>query len=506
MKRKIPVLLILLFWIITMTWFIRYEAFPHLFHSSAHLDYRRLLSDAPLMADSWMKIIMQGVHVGYSHTAMEIDEANPVDRFILRNTTDLNLNMLGSVQPVLIRVYSTLDAFYSLQSFEFAMKSGRYAISMNARRVDDDTFRVNLFSASGSQSILLKVPPDTVIYSPVMDMALRRLNPGQSVTINTLDPATMRPMAAVITALRRETIDWHGTNLPAIVFQYDYAGSEMLTWMNTEDGRILRQETPWGWSLEAASATEAVNVDRRAAAALDLTSEMAVPAAPPIQSPRECQKLSLRLEGTGIASFDLATHRQHITDRSTNAVTLAIAADRLPALDRQALPKEVLPDLQSSVYIQSDDPAIRAAAQQITANIPAVSEQVSALIEWVFTRVKKDPSITLPSALDVLQTMRGDCNEHTYLFVALARAAGIPARVQVGLMYTQNAFYYHAWPSVWLGRWVEVDPTLGTHGVDATHVALLSGEIAEQIKLLNMIGRTKAVVLEQSHDTNHPSE
>lgn len=506
MKRKMIVFLILFFWLITGAWFVRFEAFPHLFSGSVHLDYRQLLNNAPLMSDAWMKIIMQGIHVGYSHTFMEVDEENPVDRYILRNTTDLNLNMLGSVQPVLIRVYSTLDAFYELQYFEFVMKTGRYTISLNARRINEDTFRVNILSASGNQTMLLKLPPDTVIYSPVMDMALRQLKPGQSVTMNTLDPATMRPMNTVIRALRCEMLDWHGTNLSTTVFSYSYAGSEMLTWMNTADGQVLRQETPWGWALEAASAADAVNVNRRAAADLELTATMAVPAAPPISSPRACTNLHIRLEGTGIATFDLTSQRQRITDHASNQVTIAVSSDALPSQNNPTIPKDIEPDLQATVYIQSDDPAIRKTAKQITEDSPTLSAKTAALIDWVFHQVKKDPSITLPSALDVLQSMRGDCNEHTYLFVALARAAGIPAKVQVGLMYTQGAFYYHAWPAVYLGRWVEVDPTLGTRGVDATHIALLSGEIAEQVKLLNIIGQTKAVILEQHHDTNNPSE
>ncbi len=506
MKRKTAVILIVVFWLVLFAWFIRFEAFPHLFSKSVRLDYRELLNDAPLMSDVWMKIIMQDVHVGYSHTAMEVDEENPVDRYILRNTTDLDLNMLGTIQPVLIRVHSTLDAFYALQYFEFSMKAGNYAISLNARRTEKDTFRVNMLSAGGNQTLFIELPPDIIIYSPVMDMALRQLKPGQSVTMNTLDPATLRPMKNLITALRYETIPWHGTNLETTVFSYTYSGTEMLTWMNTRDGQVLRQETPWGWSLEAASPIEAVQVDRRRAAQLDLTTALAVPADPPLISPRTTTGLVVRLEGTGIAALDLASHRQHVTARSSNNLVLAISSDHLPESRESAIPQEIQIDLQPTVYIQCDDPSIRRVAHKITDGITSRFDQVAALNDWVFNNVHKAPSITLPSALDVLQSMRGDCNEHTYLFVALARAAGIPARVQVGLMYTQGAFYYHAWPAVYLDGWVETDPTLGTLGVDATHIALLHGELAEQVKLLSIIGQTRAVILEQYHDPNLPSE
>ena len=64
--------------------------------------------------------------------------------------------------------------------------------------------------------------------------------------------------------------------------------------------------------------------------------------------------------------------------------------------------------------------------------------------------IEKKPTVSLPSALEVLKTRVGDCNEHTALYVAMARALGIPARIAVGLVYLRGAFYYHAWAEVWL--------------------------------------------------------
>ena len=46
--------------------------------------------------------------------------------------------------------------------------------------------------------------------------------------------------------------------------------------------------------------------------------------------------------------------------------------------------------------------------------------------------------MSLPSALEVLKTRVGDCNEHTTLYVAMARSLGIPARIAVGLVYLRS--------------------------------------------------------------------
>jgi transglutaminase-like putative cysteine protease len=155
--------------------------------------------------------------------------------------------------------------------------------------------------------------------------------------------------------------------------------------------------------------------------------------------------------------------------------------------------------LASTAFIQSDHPDITKKARAIVGSETDRVEMVRAIYEWVYRKVKKEPTVSMPSALDVLRNMEGDCNEHTYLFVALARAVGIPAKVTVGFLYTNGAFYYHAWPAVYVGQWWELDPTIGQEAVDATHVAILEGETADQLKLLGLIGQLNAEVLKQQY-------
>jgi transglutaminase-like putative cysteine protease len=107
----------------------------------------------------------------------------------------------------------------------------------------------------------------------------------------------------------------------------------------------------------------------------------------------------------------------------------------------------------------------------------------------------KDVTLSVPSALQVLEARRGDCNEHTVLYVALARALGLPTRTAVGLVHIRGSFYYHAWPEVWLGEWVAVDPTLGQVPADASHLRFLVGGLARQVELIRLIGRLQLEVI-----------
>lgn len=110
--------------------------------------------------------------------------------------------------------------------------------------------------------------------------------------------------------------------------------------------------------------------------------------------------------------------------------------------------------------------------------------------------MENSPTISLPSAVDVMENLRGDCNEHTILTVALARAAGLPARICAGIVYLDGSFGYHAWPVIWVGEWVKMDPTFGQYVADATHIILATGDLESQYVVNSAIGRLSVRELE----------
>jgi transglutaminase-like putative cysteine protease len=119
------------------------------------------------------------------------------------------------------------------------------------------------------------------------------------------------------------------------------------------------------------------------------------------------------------------------------------------------------------------------------------------LTRWVHRSLDRSlpaPS-SAPSAVKVLATRRGDCNEATTLFVALARSTGLPARTVAGLLYLNGRFYYHAWAEVYLNDWIAVDPAFDQFPADAAHVRIAIGGLARQVELVPIIGRLKLEVL-----------
>jgi len=154
-------------------------------------------------------------------------------------------------------------------------------------------------------------------------------------------------------------------------------------------------------------------------------------------------------------------------------------------------------ELSATEFIQSEDPKIVGLANEITGNETSLLRATAKISDWVHDYITPVPTVTIPSATQVLHLKKGDCNEYTVLFTALARAAGIPTRSVAGLVYQGGRFFYHSWALVYVGRWISVDPTFGQLPADITHIPLAEGDMKDQINLANKIGQIQIFILNQ---------
>ena len=487
---------VLLVWLGLVCWLIRYEAFPGFFTRTI-AGYEQLLSEDLVLVDSWMSVLHDGVPTGYTHTTMEMNEDDPDERYTVESRIHLNLNLLGKRQDIYATSSVYLDSAYLLQRFSFLLTADRYRFRLEACRAEGTTFEVVLKSGTVSQTATIEIPDDVILYSPASELALTRLRPGQQARVKTLDPATLGEVDVIANGLRTEAVRIGGVAYEATVVEIEYQGLTLLSWID-DKGRLLKQQTPFGWSIERCTADEAIRAARTTAGKPEILAGMAVPSDRALQAPRRTTELILRLNGVAFEEGELASTRQRVRETDGEVTELVVWASRVPSGHRPWAASAPGDFVTATTAIQSDHPEIRSAAETVIRGCPSPKDRAKAIFDWVHRRVRKEMTISLPSALDVLRTMRGDCNEHTYLFVALARAVGLPSRVVVGLAYSDDAFFYHAWPEVWLeGQWVELDPTWGQWGVDATHLAIVRGELASQTKLLKLLGRLRIEVIEE---------
>src|SRR4030095_6812936 len=157
---------------------------------------------------------------------------------------------------------------------------------------------------------------------------------------------------------------------------------------------------------------------------------------------RDARRLRVRLTGLAIDTIEMNGVAQSLTQ---DVVEISDPS----SLKGGATPPDLARYLKPEPLVESDDPAIRQAAESLVAGTAGARARAEKLTRGVNAMLDKKPTVSLPSAREVLRTKVGDCNEHTALYVAMARSIGIPARIAVGLAYAHGAFYYHAWPEVY---------------------------------------------------------
>jgi transglutaminase-like putative cysteine protease len=110
---------------------------------------------------------------------------------------------------------------------------------------------------------------------------------------------------------------------------------------------------------------------------------------------------------------------------------------------------------------------LKAFARAALARVSDPKARVQALAEAVLgaVRYKTGSSDVWDCAAVAFKSGEGVCQDHAHVFVACARAVGMPARYVSGYLYTGDASdaASHAWVDAWLG------PEIGWQSIDVTH-------------------------------------
>ena len=441
------------------------------------------------LEDSW-GVYFHGEKIGTSNQKITPEPGG----YNVQSSSVLRLNLLETVQTVASRLDMTAGPEWAMRRFDFQLDannvrfSARGALAAGKLRVE-----INSGGERTEVELAMRQPP-YLLAALKPYIATQNLEPGTEHLFPTFDPATLSQQLTTVTVEGRERIQIAGKMEPAIRLRQQFKGISVTSWVDGA-GRTLKEESPTGLSLVRETAGEAAAIPGAKSLSLDLLAQTSVPVSP-IADPARKEFVRLRLSGFVLENFPLDGGRQRLYRD-----ILEIKREDLAGVRSYKIPanrERYASYLQPTPFVQSDHPKIRALARTIVGEERDAVKAAARIKDWVYRELAKEPTVSIPNALEVLRTKKGDCNEHAVLFSALARAAGIPAKTAVGVVYLRGAFYYHAWSEVWLDEWVSLDPVLNQFPADVTHVKFLEGDIDRQVDILQLIGNLKIRVLEAS--------
>ena len=521
MSRRLVVLGVVALWLAGVGFFVKREYFKPRAEVLAEAAAAKVGPSA-----AYYTLSMGGQPVGYISATTD----TLADTIKVQSNWVLGMQALGSVQQVGIVSVINLSRAMRLRSFDAQVNSAASRFQIRGRAVADSTLEMTIDAGGHTQHIRTTLGRSLVM-SDLVNRRLAlggRLVPGRTYTMRVFDPITQRDGESELTVLAESTMTFadsarfdsttmrwvpaHHDTTRAYRISQTYAGSTAESWIDGQ-GNILTAGTPLGITLQRTAfeiAVENWRKDKDAGRAVgigsntDVITNTAIASNVPLQ-PSNLVQLKVRLGNVTLEGFDLSGGRQQLA--GDTLVVTREASDAHDASHRLTMFDAKLPfsgvdsaltaNLRPEPLIQSDDPRIVAQARAIVGQEQRAGPVAQLLNDWVYHTLKKEITISVPSATQVLDEKSGDCNEHTVLYVALARAVGLPARTAAGVMYVPrlHSFFYHAWPEVWLGQWVAVDPTWGQFPADASHLRFTIGGLARQVELIRLIGRLRLTVV-----------
>ena len=433
--------------------------------------------------EHWYNLTLMNTKIGYMHTSTETSEYQ--GKQVARNKTDIVMNFKALGTDITVEITRIEYIGPDLMPLHFLSTSNESGLKQIEGQIVDGIAHVKTTLNGEVTESEISVPPNTISeHTGVASLLTQRgLKTGDKRTFHIFVFDLLKPVRTEIEVLGEETLTYQSEEKQVYVLQQIMDMMNGITaklWIDS-DGVNYRTEVPlMGLSMVTTKTDKETALGGIEEVDVVLKTRILPSGKLPIPK-AEHLEAEVRLLTGNIAEVVMSTPRQKL-EASYNGIGITnpsyklsiqvpvIVAEDCPNLPIQKAEEEFL---TASAYIQADHPDIQAKAKEILENEVNSWRAAEKLCRWVYASINdKKMSGGFASSLTVLQSLSGDCTEHTVLFIALARAAGIPARICSGIVFAKDAFYYHFWPEVYVGKWVQMDPTLDQTIADANHIQL----------------------------------
>ncbi len=433
-----------------------------------------------------MNIFLDGKKMGHSVYSIE---NHGTDGYSIKSSSNLNVVFGGLESEIHLENTAVMDTLFRLEAFSFWMLSDQYSTYVTGQK-HGTTMELEFIQGEDTSRSEITVPEDLYTYTAIQPMvASKGILRGQTIRVPAYDAMSNEMADVTITHEGKEIISVAGEKQLLNKLRIEFKGIPSIMWLD-DNGITYKEETIMGMMMERT--TPELALAKSEAGDVDLLNGFAVIPSYPISNTKRLKELRIELSGvTADVLNGLSSERQKIHSVDPLILYLSQATSALA-------PGELELNLKASNMVQSDHEQIREKARQILGGEQQAIAISHTLTKWVYNFLDKRPVASISGAVDILNTGVGDCTEHTTLYTALSRAAGVPTKIHIGLVYLQGRFLFHAWPVVAIeGEWVDVDPSLNQFPADATHIALVEGDFENLTNLIPVLGNVEIKILEQ---------
>jgi len=440
-----------------------------------------IVIDGGTAGEAWMAITQNNKKIGYAvRRRVQTEQGSKFfeDIFVW-------INAMGVVQPLVIRTAAELKTGGEISGFRFTLESNLFRF---AARGNVENGKMIIRSDGDSKPRVFPITAPLYWGNFVVASAGRGVfEPGQKKSFALFDPASLSIRELKVNSLGEERLTVLGKMTSARKLSLDFMGMKQIAWVSS-DGLVLREEGILGIVLQVVSKKEAL-AGLEAVSDSDLTAAAAIPVTRLIDDPAGLKTLTVRINNLPQGNFLLEGGRQTFRNGLLTVKSEKYTGSSAPLLgvsENLELLRRAAP------FIESDNPKIRQKAAEILMTSDDDMTKAQKLVVWMHANIAKRPVISVPDALQTLENMVGDCNEHAVLLAALGRAAGLPTEIETGLVYMRGKFFFHAWNTFYIkkiGGWITADAALGQLPADVTHLRFTRGSLERQVDMTALIGR-----------------